>query len=902
MLEPNREAEITEELSQHLDDRYAELRAGGATAEQAYREALADLDDRQMLQQELRKVERAAPPEPVAWGMPGRKNMFANAWQDLRYSARMLRKSPGFTAIAVLSLALGIGANTAIFGLIDAVLLKMLPVEHPGELYFINNVGFQGGGGAPPYPCIERFRDNAHFVSDIATFNADPMKLGIDGQVEQVNGQFVSGNYFALLGVRTILGQALEPRDDSVIGIGGPAGAVAVIGYNYWRRRFGGAADVVGKTVRFGKLDVTIIGVTEPRFHGLSPGLDVDISLPMKLAEAGLLLRRDAWWFDAVARLKPDASVESASAELDAIFQGFMDESPSMSGLRHDFFDHIELEPAGRGLDTLRNPYSKPLLILMAVVGMVLLIACANVANLLLARGAARRKEFAVRLALGASRFRLIRQVLSESLLLVVLGGAAGLQLALWTSNLLLGVPTIRHQQVSLDVHLDGRLLLFTLGLSLLAAMIFGMIPALNSTRIDPGPALKENAATEANRRSPFALGKLLVVAQVALSLTLLVGAGLFVRTLRNLKTFDVGFQPSGVLTLRIDAGSRNYSVPQLTGFWQEIVDRAGGTSGVSTASLSTLSPMDGRDRGVMIDVPGFTPEEERDMAVTINSVSPDFFATMGIVRLRGRNFNQKDNASAPKVVLLNETAARFYFGDRDPIGARIRFTRPRKDEPYEVIGVVRDSRQYSMREEIPRLLYLPVIQSIDQSRPAALRLDHLTLALRTSGDPTTLIKPVTDQIREMGRDLLVSEIITLDDQVNRVLLLERLVASLSSVFGLLALLLACIGLYGVMSHDIARRTREIGIRMALGAETRAVVRLVMRDTMRMVVAGVVIGIGAALAASRLVAGLLFGLTPTDPLTIALAALLLMAVAALAGYLPARRATKVDPLIALRCE
>lgn len=891
-LEPAREIEIVDEIAQHLDDRYAELRAEGMSADKAREASIAELCERELLQRELRTVERTIKREPVVPGSNGRTNMIADLWQDLRYGARMLRRNPGFTLTAVLSLALGIGANTAIFSLIDAVLLKMLPVERPGELYFINNVGLLGGRGAPPYPCVERFRENAQALSGIATFNADQMKLEVDGQVEQVNGQLVSADYFSLLGVPTVIGRGFEPADNSVQGVGGPNGAVALIGYRYWQRRFGGRPDIVGKVVRFGNQPVTIVGVTPPNFYGLSPGSDVDINLPMLLADAGLF-GRDTWWFNAVTRLAPGATAEQARDQLDAIFQGFMDESPAV-GRRQDFFDHIELRPAGRGLDTLRNPYSKSLLILMGVVAAVLLIACANVANLLLARAAARRREFAVRLALGASRFRLIRQMLTESLLLVLIGGVIGLLLARWSSDLLIHFMSFRRNQISLDVQLNARVLLFTLGLSALTGIIFSLVAVFRSTRVDPGESLKEGSASSANR-SRLGFGKLLVVAQVSLSLVLLVGAGLFLRTLSNLKNFDAGFRSEGVIVMRIDASSRNYGRPQLNRLWDETLERVKTTPGLSSASLSTLSPLDGRDRGVMIEVPGFAPQGERDMNVSVNQITSDFFGTLGISIQTGRTFSENDTQSGTRVALLNETAARFYFGDRNAVNAKIRFSRPPVDQPYEIVGVVRDSRQSNLREEPPRLVYLPVQQSLD-------KLSRLTLSARTTGDPAALVNPIRDEIREMGADLLVTDVVTLDEQVNQTLIIERLVSALSTVFGLLASLLACIGLYGVMSYDVARRTREIGIRVALGARGGDVKRMVMRETLLMILIGLAIGLCVSVAASHLIASLLFGLSSNDPLIIGLAASVLGAVALLAGYLPASRAARVDPMVALRHE
>ena len=814
--------------------------------------------------------------------------------QDLRYGVRMLLKHPGFTCVAVLTLALGIGANTAIFSLIDAVLLKVLPVEQPEQLFFVNNTGARGGGGAPQYPCFERFRDRNHYLSGIAAFNQIAPKLTIDGQTEQLKGQFVSGNYFLLLGVKAIVGRTFNPADDSVIGEGGPDGPVAVISYKYWQRRFALSPAVIGKVVQTGKTPVTIIGVTPPGFFGLTPGREVDISLPMMLADANALLDKNSTWFNAVGRLKPGASVEQARAELDAIFRAFMDETAISREARQDYFDHIELIPASRGLDQLRRRFSQPLLTLMTIVGLGLLITCANVANLLLARATLRRREIAVRLALGASRIRLIRQMLTESVLLVSLGGLLGLLVARWSSALLIGFFTSGNNPISLNLKLNGRLLLFTAGLSLLTGVIFGIAPALRATGVDPAPTLKENASTVSSNRSSLRLGKLLVIVQVALSLVLLVGAGLCLRTLRNLKSFDAGFQPEGVVTMRLDAGARDYRVPQLNNFWKEMLARIENLPGVRSASLSVLSPLSGYDQGADIEVSNFRPNAERDRHVILNQVSPDYFTTMGSAIVQGRSFRWDDNESAPKVALLNEAAARFYFSDPNPIGAQLRFSQAKSDA-YEIVGVVKDSKHNSLRSEIPRMVYLPLCQSLK-------RLGNLTLAVRTSSNSSSLVNAVRSEVRSNGADILVTNVVTLREQVEQSLLQERLVSSLSSVVGVLALLLACIGLYGVMACDVTQRRQELGIRMALGARTLDVLKLVIRNGMSLALIGVAVGLAGALALTRLLSSLLFGITPTDAFTFSIVTLGLLLTALLACFIPARRATKVDPLVALRYE
>jgi putative ABC transport system permease protein len=812
--------------------------------------------------------------------------------QDLRYGARMLAKNPGFTLIAVLTLALGIGANTTIFSLMNAVLLKSLSVEQPDQLHFIARAGAHGLEGAPPYPCFERFRDQNRTFDGLAAFSDFNPRVTIDGQAEEVRGQHVSGNYFSLLGVRPLLGRTLTPADDSIPGKGGPDGFAGVISYNYWTRRFGGNPDVIGKAMQVGSHSVTIVGVTPPGFHGLYPGVEINISVPIMIVGAEELAARYSWWFEAVGRLKPGVPVEQARADLDAIFQPFMDELGGSAEERREHHVRIELPPASRGLDTLRRQYETPLQTLIGTVGLVLLIACANVANLLLARATARRKEFAVRLALGASRWRLLRQNFTESLLLAILGASIGLLMASWGIEFLINFFTTGRNPLFLDAPLDGRVLLFTAGVTLLTCLLFGLAPALWSTRVNVGTALKDDGNGQASSRSRF--GNLLVVAQVALSLLLLVGAGLFLRTLRNLENLDPGFQRAGVLTMRVNPPDGVYRGTRLATLWKEILERIERLPGVRSVSLAAFNPMEGRNRVIRIHIPGYTPGSERDLDIRLNQVSSGFFSTLGMAVTQGRAFTARDDENAPRVALLNEAAARFYFGDRSPLGSRVG-VKDKDAPPYEVIGVVKDSRYQSLREPDSRLIYLPVSQSLD-------RLGHLTLAVRVSGKPSEIVGAAREEIRAAGSDLMLTNIATLDEQVEQSLLQERLLATLASLFGLLALLLACIGLYGVISYDVARRTHEIGIRMAFGAGAGDVSKLVVRQGLALTLAGIAIGLAIALAATRFLESLLYDVSATDPLTFIVGAAFLVFVALWACWIPARRATKVDPMVALKHE
>jgi len=818
-----------------------------------------------------------------------RQRLEEDLFQDIRYGLRMLRTHKALTAVAVFSIALGIGANTAIFSLIDAVLLKLLPVEKPEQLYFIINASPNSPGDegpAPPYPCFERFLKQQQSFSDLAAF-VNPYtgtRISIDGQVDEAGIQYVSGNFFSVLGINPALGRTLSPADDAMTD-----GIAAVISYNYWTTRFGQNPAVIGKVVQIGDKSVTIIGVTPAEFNGVYPGTPVDISVPIRMGKAKDMASSYNWWFWAVGRLKPGIEVEHARVELDTIYKTFIADTKNFGALK--FLDRIELASASKGMNWLRKQYSKPLLALMAIVALVLLIACANVANLLLARATVRRKEFAVRLALGASRLRLLRQMLTESLLLVSLGGLLGLLFARWGSAVLVNLLSVGPGKLLDNPPLDHRVLLFTTGMTLLTGLLFGLAPALQAARIDPNPALKDSTGT--SRIGRLRVGKSLVVAQVGISLLLLVGAGLFLRTLYNLKNVDVGFQRDGVLTMGVKPEEKVYQGTRLSSLWKELPARVERLPGVRSVSLSDRIPLGGGSLDIAVRVPGFTPSSDQDRNIALSQVSPGYFQTFGIALRTGRVFTDSDNETAPKVALLNESAARFYFGDRNPIGEQITILHRISD--YQVVGVVKDSRYRNLREPDTRVIYVPILQPIEQR-------GGLVLAVRTGDRPTELINPIRDEVRAAGSDILLTNITTLSEHVDRKLVQERSIATLSLIFGLLALLLAAIGLYGVLSYDVARRTHEIGVRMALGASSRRVMQLVMRETLGWVVLGVTLGLGAALATTRWVESLLFGLKPRDPLTIGLAMLVLLAVAAVAGYLPARRAARVDPLVALRRE
>ncbi len=828
--------------------------------------------------------------------------------QDLKYGLRMLGRNPGFTAIAVLTLALGIGANTAIFSLLNAVMLRQLPVQEPGQLVLL---GTGNGRGSTDtfaftrlysYPFYREMQQKNQVFSEVSAvlslfFEHMHGTVEGSGSLESMNVQLVSGTYFSMLGVKPMMGRMFSRSDDDPEG-GQP---IAVASYAWWNRRFSRDPSILGKTVTFGSTVYTIVGVAPPEFFGTEVGEAPDLWIPLSMEKQvspgwnGL----DDKWFESLeilGRLKPGVTVSQAEANVNLlarqIWHGFA--GPVLTKDQQSRLDraHIPLTPAGRGLPRLRREFSLPLQILMVVVGLVLLIACANIANLLLARASTRQREIAVRMAVGAGRSRLVRQMLTESLLVAFIGGGLGVFFATWASQLLLVMVSTGNSPLPLEVAPDARVFAFTFLISCLTAALFGTFPALRSTRIDLTPALKE-ARGGAPGQGHSKLARVLIVSQVSLSLVLLVGAALFLRTLVNLAHVGTGFNKENVLLFSLDPPAVGYKEDsRLVNLYQQIAQKINAEPGVRAASVSFFTFNQGEWSGNIV-VQGRAPQGA-DPNVTNNVVGQKYFTAMGIPLLVGRVFGPQDTEKSPKVAVINETMAKVYFPGGSPIGRRFGIgDDPKKSSDFEVVGVVGDAKYVGLREKPQPAAYFPYPQRIGF---------YNDLEVRYSGDPAAIIAEVRRAVGEVDHSLPVTYENTLAQQVDQSVNTEALIAQLSAFFGLLAVFLACIGIYGLMSYTVSRRTNEIGIRMALGAGRSGVLWMVMRESLTLVGIGLVVGLPVALAAERLVSKMLYGLGAIDPLSMAVSGILLLAFALLAGYLPARRASCVDPMVALRYE
>jgi predicted permease len=822
----------------------------------------------------------------------------------------MLLKKPGFTLIAVLSLALGIGANTAIFSLLDAMLIKALPVERPQELVLFGKGENQGASlGFPDgktdlfaYPFYRQVQQRTDVFSGVASLLSMtwPVHGFVDssGDIEQMEVQLVSGTYFPVLGVNAGLGRVLTEADDQNPG-GHP---VAVVSYAWWQQRLGGNPSVVGKTIKIDETTYNIVGVAPKEFFGTTVGSAPDLWIPLAMEKQLPPAHWDGRNNDSfrslhlIARLKNGVNAQQANSVVNLLFKQSLrtiaGAEPSAKRLQDIEGANIELTSVSRGLSTLREQFSLSLKVLMGVVGLVLLIASANVANLLLAHGAARRREFAVRIAVGAGRLRLVRQLFTESALLVALGAFAGAALAWWGTRLLLVMASDGPEALPLQVTPNIRVLAFTIGASVLCAVIFGTAPALRASRTEPNTSLKGGKTSALTTlRSPLA--KAFVVGQVALSLLLLVGAGLFVRTLINLQRLPSGFNQENVMLFKVDTSATGYKEkdPKLPALLRDVEDKVKTIPGVQAASFAFFTFHQGFWTG-----PAYTREQEIPpdrRTIRNNIVGPDFFAAMGIPLVLGRGFGPQDTANSQKVAVISESMVQRFFPNGSPIGKRFGIDGPNSTEAIEVIGVVKDAKYGNLTEKTIPIAFYPHSQLPDAMG---------NFVVRFSGPASAVVPQVRQTIRQVNNNLPIDEVVSLADHIDRSLVQQKLVARLASFFGLLALLLACVGLYGVMSYGVARRTNEIGIRMALGAQGRSVLWLVLREALLLVVIGLVVGVLASLAVTKTAASLLYELKPNDPLTIVLATLILSAVALIAGYLPARRAARVDPMIALRDE
>jgi putative ABC transport system permease protein len=819
--------------------------------------------------------------------------------QDVRYGLRTLAANPGFMATAVLSLALGIGANTAIFSMLNAMMLRSLPVEDPHRL-----VQLQLAGSNESYftnPIWEQVRDSQQAFSGMLTWSTDRFDLTVGGESHFAQGLWVSGDFFRVLGVPAMRGRLITGADD--IHGGGRAGPVAVISYSFWKRHFGADPSILGKTVRLDRHPFTIIGVTPPWFTGLDVDLAYDVAIPIGCepilhTDSSALAARSWWWLRILGRLKPGETMPRAEAHMKAlapeINRATLPERWGADGQRQYLKRSFALRPAARGFSDTGVRYRTALFTVMVVVGLVLLIACANIANLLLARAAARQREISVRMAIGAGRGRVIRQLMTESLLLSVLGAGGGLLFAIWGSHLLVSLLSKTGNELQLDVAPDLRVLAFTMGVAILTGLLFGLAPALRATNVLPNQMLKEHARGMVAGTSRFNLGKALVTGQVALSLVLLVGAGLFLGTLRNLLSTDLGFSRHNVLLIGANVMQANVPKTQRNGLYREIVDRLREIPGVASASSSVVTPISGMTWNVSPE--GYSSKGNDDTLVYFNRVSPRFFETMRTPLLLGRDFWEHDDLSAPRVIVINESAARRFFAPASPIGKTITVDlgQPDKKNVYQVIGVVKDIK-YETVSEIPLVsAYVAHAQDLDPWQ-------SVNFEVRSEIPADRLIAAIRAAIGGVNRGISL-EFRNLETQVDESLLQPRMVALLSGFFGGLALLLAMIGLYGVTAYGVARLQGEIGIRMALGAQQGAVIWLVLRDVVMMLATGAVLGLAASLAAGRLVASLLYGIKSYDAAPLAIAALLLGAATGIAAYLPARRAARLDPMAALREE
>ena len=834
-----------------------------------------------------------------------------NLLQDIRFGLRTLGKNPGFTVVAILTLALGIGANAAIFSLTDQVLLRLLPVERPRELVVLSSPGrtwghtTSDGDGATSfsYPTYREIRDrNEVFAGVLARFHVQ-VSMAAQGESQLAEAELVSGNYFQVLGVRPFLGRVFDSQDESAPG----ANPVAVLSYGYWTRHFGSDPNILNKQLAVNGNFLTVVGVARTGFTGVQVGQIPDLFIPITMKAQmtpnwdGLADRGDHW-LAIIGRLKPGISTTKAQAGLVPMYRAILETDAIPLKFSHgsahekEFLDRkIVLDAGSHGRPILQRDAKQPLLLLMAMVGLVLLITCANLAGLLIARGEGRQREIALRLALGAGRVRLVRQLMTESLILAIAGGAAGLALASWTLSVIVNSIPENEGASGLTAQLDYRVLIFACVVSLVTGVLFGLAPAIRATGTDLQSVLKDQGVNVSGGKANVRVRKFLMVSQIALTAMLLAAAGLFAHSLLNLKTQDLGVRPDHVLEFSISPELNRYTPAQTIALADRVQKSIEPLPGVRSASESEIPMLADSNTSSNITVQGYNAQEDEDMNVDQNWVGPNFLATMGIPLLNGREFSDADSSISAKVAIINEAMARRFFPGRNPIGLHFGFGGGKDIKlDTEIVGIVKDSKNTDVKHAARSFVFLPYSQS-----PHA---GNATFYVRTNQDPVALTATVRNVIAGFDNNLPVYGVKTLTTQVDEIMFTDRLVTVFSLGLGLLASLLAAVGLYGVMAYVVARRTREIGIRMALGATQKNVAWMILREIIGMLGAGLLIGLIAAYGLGKLIESLLFGVKASDPIVFAIAAGLLVAVALLAGWLPSRKAANVDPMVALRYE
>jgi putative ABC transport system permease protein len=866
--------ELDAELREHLERQVQCNLAAGLSPHDARHAALREFGNLPLIQEQVRDMRRV--------------NWIEDLRRDLAYAIRSMRRAPGYTAVAALSLALAIGANTAIFSLVNVLMLRDLPVRNPHELVEIGPDNFS-------YPFYEEVRDQNTVFSDVLAISSTAVRATIDDAARLPIGRFVSGNVFQSLGLSPAVGRLLSPDDDRFDAAEGST--LTVIGYELWQHEFGGDRQIIGRTLTIETVPFTIVGVLPRTFDGVTVGRRDDFFIPIASEPR---LHRDSWlrkhafgWLKIVGRLESATPQETAKADLQLIFRRYVEDTASSSSetttQRRARADRLTIESARAGLSAPRREFLRPVLLLMGAVGLVLFIACANVVTLLLARGMARRREIGLRLAIGASRGRLVRQLLTETAALGLLGGAIGFAVATWGTRLLAVFIADGDPTISFDIAPDSRVLAFTGVISLGSALVAGLVPALRATRTNVTEGMRHDGRTLNVSRSTTLWTRMLIAAQVALSLLLLTGASLLIASLRNLREFDAGFDRDHVFLMGLSPDRAGYTGDRQWAYYRQVLERARNTPGVRAAALSLMTPISGGLLDQSFGVQGRPPEP--GVMVYANHVSEGYFAALGTTVLLGRDFRAQDGSDATPVAVINDALSKRYFKNENPIGQRVRLGR---QQALEIVGVVANAKYVSLREENQPTMYIHALQKPD--------LPGLTLVVRTAGDPMSVAPQIRREVKAISGTVPITQGSTLSAQIDRSLVKERFMTRLLGGFAALALLLASVGLYGALGYAVTRRTNEIGIRLALGATRGRVLRSVLRESSLLVAIGVAVGAPAALALSRLLSSLLYGVAPTDPWVLGGSVAALFVVALTAAAQPAWRAMRVDPLIALRYE